>query len=92
MPRFLIELKHEDEHDACVRALQALDNFGSHFVTQSDWGCKAGVHSGWFIGEFGDRNEVLQMVPPEYRQSARIVPLNRFTRDEIASLIAELED
>ncbi len=92
MPRFLIELTHEDEHDACIRALHAIEKYGSHFMTNSDWGCEAGVHSGWLIGEFDSRDEALNMVPPEFRREARIVELNRFTKERIHSLIAELED
>ncbi len=92
MPRYLIELPHEDEHDACVKALRALEQIGSHFVTHADWGCEAGIHCGWMIVELNSRNEVMQLVPPELRQEARIVKLNRFTREKIASLIATLED
>jgi hypothetical protein len=91
MPRFFIELSHRDEHDACVRALQAIEQFGSHFMTNAEWGCKDGTHSGWLIAELASRDEVLQMLPPQYRQEARIVELNRFTREEIVSLITELE-
>ncbi len=56
MPRYLIELPHEDEHDACVKALRALEQFGSHFVTHADWGCEAGIHCGWMIVELNSRN------------------------------------
>jgi hypothetical protein len=92
MPRFLIELTHEDEHAACVKALRAIEQYGSHFATNADWGCKAGVHSGWLIVDVDSREEALRLVPPESRQEARIVELNRFTKEKIASLIAELED
>ena len=92
MPRYLIELTHEDESVACAKALHAIDRFGSHFVTRAHWGCKAGVHSGWLIAELGNRNEAMAMVPPEFRQEARIVELNQFTREEIVSWIEELED
>ncbi|UCH84908.1 MAG: hypothetical protein JSW50_04260 [Candidatus Latescibacterota bacterium] len=91
MPRYLIELAHGDEHDACVRALQSIEQHGSHFLTQADWGCKDGEHCGWMIVDLDSRGEALQLVPPEYRQEARIVKLNRFTKAQIASLIAELE-
>ncbi len=92
MPRYMIELPHEDEHDACVKALRALEQFGSHFVTHADWGCKAGIHCGWMIVELNSRDEVMQLVPPEFRQEARIVKLNRFTKQQIASRIATLDD
>ncbi len=92
MPRYLIQLSHGEEHAACVKALRAIEQFGSHFVTHADWGCKDGTHSGWLIAELDSRAQALQIVPSEFRAEARIVELNKFTREEIASLIAELED
>ncbi len=91
MPRYLIELTHEDEHDACVRALRAIEQYGAHFVTHADWGCHDGIHCGWLVVELDSREEAMMVVPPEFRPEARIVELNRFTREEIASLIAGLE-
>ena len=92
MPRYLIELTHGDEHAACVKALRAIEQYGSHFWAHADWGCKAGTHSGWLIAEVDSRAEAMQLVPPEFRQEARIIELNRFTREQIASLIAELKN
>lgn len=89
MPRYLIELSHANEYSACVRALQALERHGSHLVTHMDWGCKAGVHSGWLIADLDSRTEATMMVPAQFRQEARIVELNKFTRDEITSWIDE---
>lgn len=91
MPRYLIEMPHEDEHAACVKALRTIELYGSHLLTNAEWGCKGGVHCGWLIVELNNRNEAIQMVPPEYRNEVRIVELNRFTKEQIASLIAELE-
>ena len=92
MPRYLIELSHGDEYTACVKALRAIEKFGSHYMTRADWGCKDGIHSGWLIAELPSRDEAMLMVPPEFRQEARVVELNRFTKEEIASLITELEE
>ena len=65
---------------------------GSHFVTHTDWGCEAGVHCGWLIVELESRDEALRIVPPELRPQARIIQLNRFTREQITSRIADLKD
>ena len=92
MPRYLIELTHGDEYAACVKALRAIEQFGSHFVTRADWGCKDGTHACWLIAELDSRNEALQMVPVEFRQDARVVELNKFTREQIASMVAKLEE
>jgi len=92
MPKYLIELPHEDERIACIKALRAIEEHGSHFVTHADWGCNDGVHCGWLIVELDSREDALTIVPPEMRRDARVVRLNRFTRDEIATLITELPD
>jgi len=88
MPRFLIELSHGNEYKACTQALQALERAGSHLVTNADWGCKAGVHRGWLIVELDSRAEAEMMVPSEFRQDARVVQLNRFSKEEVVSWVA----
>ncbi len=91
MPRYLIELTHDDEHAACVRAIEAIEKYGAHFFTHADWGCLNGVHSAWVIAELDSREGALQLVPPQFRPDARIVELNKFTREEIASMVGALE-
>ncbi len=44
------------------------------------------------IVELDSSNEAMQIVPPELRQEARIIQLNRFTKEQIASRIADLDD
>lgn len=90
MPRFLIVVKHEDDYKGCVKALHALDTYGSHFVTNADFGCADGVHTGWLLADVDSRAEAQQIVPPEYRADAEIIQLQRFTHDEIQSLVKEL--
>lgn len=92
MDHFLIELPHGDERQACIRALQAIHEYGSHFVTQAHWGCRDGVHSGWMIAELPSRDEAMLMIPPQFRGEARIVKLNFFSPAEIESYIAELDE
>ena len=91
MPRYLIEIPHGDELLACQKALRAIEEFGSHFVTRADWGCENGTHAGWLIAELEDRKQALQVVPPEFRSDARIVELNSFSRDQIKTMISEME-
>ena len=92
MAHYLIELTHGAEGNACIKALRALDRAGSHFVTHAYWGCVDGTHCGWMIAELDSRDQALQIVPPEFRQEARVVELNLFTRENIASMIAKLEE
>ncbi len=91
MPRYLIELTHEDDHEGCIQALRAIEQYGAHLLTHADWGCRDGCHCGWLVVDLDSREEAVRLVPPELRSEARIVQLNKFTREEIASLIAELE-
>lgn len=91
MFRYLIELTHGQEHTTCVRVLRAIEHYGSHLLTHLDWGCRDGTHCGWLVVELESRDEALRIVPPEFRPEARIVKLNKFTREEIAGLVAELE-
>lgn len=91
MPRYLIELHHDDEHEACVRALHAIQQYGSHLVTHCEWGCRDGVHSGWLMAECETRAQALSMVPPDMRGDARIVKLDQFTPEEIVAWVEELE-
>ncbi len=44
------------------------------------------------IVELDSRDEVMQIVPAGLRQQVRIVKLNRFTREQIASRMAGLDD
>ena len=89
MSRYLIELPHADDYEACVKALQALERTGSHFVTNAEWGCGDGVHVGFLIAEVEERGQALQIVPLEFRQDARVTRLDRYTREQIAGMVAE---
>lgn len=91
MPRYLIKVSHDAEHAACVRALDAIESYGSHLFTNADWGCRDGVHACWLVADLDDRNQAKLMIHPEFRDRARIVQLNKFSRDEIAEMVAELD-
>ncbi len=92
MPRYLVQLTHEDDHTACVRSLEAIERDGAHLLTHLNWGCKTGIHSGWLIDEFASRDEAMQIVPPQFREEVRIVEVEQFSKDQIAVMVAELED
>ena len=91
MPRFLIEIRHSDEHDGCVRSLDAIMKYGSHLVTNADFGCSDGEHAGWMIVEVDSREAACQMVPPQYREDAKIVQLRKWSREEIDAMVKELD-
>jgi len=87
VPRYMIQLLHEGNPAACLRAVQAIERHGSHLLTHTDWGCKAGVHCGWAIVEADNVQLATMMVPPECRQDTTITELNRFTTEEMASWV-----
>jgi hypothetical protein len=88
MPKYMIMLSHDEDSIACVRALETIQRYGSHFLTHAHWGCRSGEHTGWLIGEFANREEAMQIVPPQYRNEVRIVKIEQFSRDDIAGMIA----
>jgi len=89
MPKFLIEVPHAEELLACAQVIESFLNYGSHFATQADWGCKDGVHKAWITIETESREDARNILPPAYRAAATIVKLNRFTMDEIDEILAQ---
>jgi hypothetical protein len=87
MARFLIEVPHNPEVQACARVVQVFLASGSHFLAQADWGCKDGFHSAWMIVEAIDKEEARNIIPPAFRSQAKIVGLNKFTMEEIDSIM-----
>ncbi|HXI04090.1 MAG TPA: hypothetical protein VNI57_13015 [Candidatus Saccharimonadales bacterium] len=91
MPRYLIIVPHRDDKSGCVKALSALDSYGSHFVTNAEFGCSDGTHTGWLLADLESRAQAQQIIPPEFRGDAKIVELQKFTREEIHRLMKEEE-
>lgn len=87
MARFLIEVPHEEELRACARVVQLFLATGSHFLTHADWGCEAGVHSAFFMVDAENRDEALRILPPQFRSEAKVTGLNKFTMEEIDSIL-----
>lgn len=87
MPRFLIEVPHEEETVACAHAVKIFLESGSHFLTHADWGCKDGDHKAWMLVEVDDKEQARAILPSAYRPHAKIVQLNYFTLDEIDELL-----
>ncbi len=86
MARFLIEVSHEPEVIACIRAVEVFLRTGSHFLTRADWGCKDGVHKAWIIVELDSKSDALNIVPPDFRSQATVVQLNTFSLEQMEEL------
>jgi hypothetical protein len=87
MPRFLIEVPHEEEVVACARAVKILQSTGSHYLTNADWGCHDGVHKGWITVDVESKQEARAILPVAYRDQATIVQLNKFGMKELDELL-----
>ena len=87
MPRFYIEIPHEAKKVACLRAVKVLQETGSHFLTNADYGCKDGDHAARIVVEVDSKNEALMIVPSAYRPKAKVVQLNSFSVEEIDELL-----
>jgi hypothetical protein len=70
--------------------LDAFMQAGSHYLTNADWGCKAGDHRSWLQVEADDDAQARLMVPPVIRHSARLVKLNKFTPEQIKEMHTQL--
>lgn len=89
MPRFLIEVPHHSDRAACLRAGQAFLSTGSHFVANADWGCRDGDHRAWIVVDVASKEEAMAIVPPVFRQEAKIVALNTFTLRDLEGMVQE---
>lgn len=89
MPRFLVEVSHDAEALACIRVVEAFLRSGSHFLARADWGCKDGDHKAWMIVDVGSKEEARNIVPPDFRNRARVVGLYAFTMEEVAETIRQ---
>jgi len=89
MPRFLIEVHHEDETLACARVVQVFLATGSHLLTHADWGCMDGEHTAWIVVEVDSKEQARSILPPAFRSQAKIVALNKFTMEQIDGIISQ---
>ena len=87
MAMFLIEVPHPPEVYACARVVQIFLSTGSHFLTHADWGCMDGVHSAWIILEADNKEQARLVLPPPFRSDAKITGLNKFTLEEINTIL-----
>jgi hypothetical protein len=91
MPKYLIEVPHDPEKTACVRAVQVFLQTGSHFLTNADWGCLDGEHKAWIILEAKNKDEARYILPPGFRSKAKIVKLNKFALEDVEEILEHHE-
>ena len=79
MTRYLIEVPHENRKDACDQAVKAFMETGSHFMTNADWGCGDGEHKAWFVVDLDSKEQARTILPPLFRENAKIIELRQFS-------------
>jgi len=89
MPRFLIEVAHDEDLLACAQVVESFLNYGSHFATNADWGCSDGVHKAWITIETENKEDARNILPPAYRAGATIIRLNKFNIEEIDEILKQ---
>ena len=87
MPKFLIEVPHEENLLACAQVVESFLNYGSHFAAKADWGCTDGVHKAWITIETDNKEDARNILPPAYRAQASIIKLNKFTKEAIDEIL-----
>jgi len=92
MARFLIEAPHENTKEACDRAVRVFMETGSHFMTNADWGCSDDVHKAWFIVDVESREAARTILPPLFRQTAKIILLQRFRMEDLGETMEQHEE
>ena len=83
MARYIVEVVHTPEE--CAEALNSIVAMSKEFINRFDWGCKAGQHTGWAIVEAGDESVARMMLPTSVRRQAHVVPVNKFTVEDVQS-------
>jgi len=87
MPKYLIEVPHEEELIACAQVVESFLNYGSHFAANADWGCMDGVHKAWITIETDTKEDARSILPPAYRAAATIIQLNKFSMEKLEEIL-----
>ena len=83
MPKYLIEVKHDATKAACEEAVRVFLNTGSHFLSNADWGCMDDEHKAWFFLDIDNKDLAMSIIPPTFRNRARVIELTRFEKDTL---------
>ena len=81
MSRYLIESSHTP--DECLRNLDEVVAKGPDYLARFDFGCHAGIHTGWAVVEAGNESAARGTLPAFTRDKARIVSVEKETPENI---------
>ena len=80
---YLIMSPHTKE--SCLADLDAVLAETPQLLDSIEWGCMSGDHTGYLIVQAESEDAARQMLPTSLRKDAKIIPLNKFTADQIRS-------
>jgi hypothetical protein len=83
MTKFIIEVPHNEDQAACLRAIEMFVKSGNHFLAHAEWGCKDNEHKAWMIVELESREEALKVIPSMYRDRAKVTELFHMTYEDV---------
>ncbi len=78
-----IEIPHSENRVECLHAIQVFLDSGSHFLSNLQRGYDDGKHKAWLMVDMDNKEEVRQIIPPLYRDQAKITKLTRYTKDKM---------
>ena len=83
MPKYLIEVSHKNSKKACDTVVSVFQSTGSHFLTNANFGCHDDVHKAWIIAEVDTKVEARRIVPPAFRDDAKVVKVDKLAMEKI---------
>ena len=76
MNRYMVISEHTSEE--CRQAVKFFADFYAGFITHFEWGCKDHDHHAYAIIEADSHEEAKMIVPPLFRDKARVIKLTYF--------------
>lgn len=89
MPKFLIEVPHDEDALACILAIKSFLETGSHFLSNAEWGCEDGEHKAWIVVDVEDKATARAIVPPNYRHDTKVVQLTHYEMRHVERMLAD---
>lgn len=87
MPRFYIEVPHEEDKISCLKAIKVLMETGSHFLTHAEYGCLDGDHTARIIVELESKEQAMMVVPRAYREQTKVIRLSTFDLEKVDRML-----
>lgn len=81
MAKYLVEAPHTKEE--CLTAVDEVLATGRELLAQFEWGCFAGVHTGWALVEAESASAVRETLPASQREKWSVTAVTKFTPEQI---------